>query len=199
MRIRMPKPGKLTKRQTSLWNTLQFVLRFLILSIPLYLVLWLNPGMEPIQAAVADHAASALRALSFTVTRDNLILSVGPGTPFLVYIGPDCVGWKSMLCFVALVLATLGVSMRKRALGLAIGIPVIYLGNLARIIVVVFIERGYGLEAAKLFHDWLWQAGLIALVLVTWLAWLRWEGVRTRVVPIWEFAKGKINAMAGKA
>ena len=173
------KSLRLTRGQARLWNTLQFVVRFLILSIPLYLILWFNPDMTVIQGVVADHAALTLRALSFPVSTDNLVLSVGYGKPFLVYIGPDCIGWKSALCFIALVLATLGVSMRKRALGIAAGIPVIYLGNLGRIVVVVLVERSYGLDAAIVFHDWLWQAGLIALVLVSWLVWLKSEAIRS--------------------
>ena len=175
--LKMTKAKRLTKKQERLFETLHFIIRFLVLSIPLYLILWLNPAMDAIQYVVADHASWALEALSFPVIRDGLVLSVGSGVPFLVYIGPDCIGWKSALCFIALVLASLGVSMRKRVLGLAIGIPVIYLGNLLRIIVVVLVERSFGLDAALLVHDWLWQAGLIALVLAAWLVWLRSEHV----------------------
>jgi exosortase/archaeosortase family protein len=176
------KIRKFTKEQKRLWNTLQFIIRFTLLSIPLYLILWLNLSMAPIQQTVAGHAAWAIRALGLTVTMNNLVLTVGPGEPFTFFIGPDCIGWKSVLAFIALVLATLGASMKKRILGIAIGVPLIYLGNLARIIIVVLVERSYGLEAARVFHDWLWQAGLIALVLLLWLAWLGWERLHPRAV-----------------
>jgi len=186
------KIKRLTREQKKLWNTLQFVLRFTIFSIPLYLVLWLNLSMLPMQYMVADHATWTLSALSFAVTKDNLILSVGAEKPFLFYIGPDCIGWKSMLCFIALVFASLGVKMKKRILGIVFGIPAIYLGNLARIIIVVLIERSYGLEAALVFHDWLWQAGLMALVLSAWLIWLKWEDIQSFLVSFWEqWKRGK--------
>lgn len=186
------KIKRLTREQKKLWKTLQFVLRFTLLSIPLYLVLWLNLSMLPAQHLVADHATWALSALSFTVTKSDLILGAGAEKPFLFYIGPDCIGWKSMLCFIALVFASLGVKMKKRILGIVFGIPAIYLGNLARIIIVVLIERSYGLEAALVFHDWLWQAGLMALVLSAWLIWLKWEDIQSFLVSFWEqWKRGK--------
>ncbi len=186
-----PKLPRLTKEQNRLWRTLQFVLRFTALSIPMYLVIWLGIDLMPMQLLVADHASGAISALGFTVARDGLILIVGADNPFIFFIGPDCTGWKSMLCFIALVFASLGVSMRKRLLGVAVGIPLIYLGNIARIIVVVGIESAYGLLAAKVFHDWLWQAGLIALVLVLWLGWLRSDDIRSRTAHMLKKGKGK--------
>jgi exosortase/archaeosortase family protein len=171
--MRVPRPKMLSKDQERLWKTLQFIVRFTLFSIPLYLILWLNVGMMPLQSLVAGHAAWAIDALGYGVSREGLFLSVGQASPFIFLISEDCTGWKSMLAFIALVISTLCVTFKKRALGIAIGIPLIYLGNLARILLVVVIEAAYGYEAALFFHDWLWQAGLIALVLVLWLAWLR--------------------------
>jgi len=179
--MRMPRLPKLTKEQQRLWRTLQFIIRFTAFSIPLYLIIWLNAGMLPLQLIVADHATWAIGAAGFDVGREGLLLSVGRDRPFTFLIGEDCTGWKSMLAFVALVMAALGVSMRKRALGIAAGIPLIYLGNLARILLVVMAEAAYGYEAALFLHDWLWQAGLIALVLVLWLGWLRYDSLRSRM------------------
>ncbi len=182
MRIfRLPK---LTKEQERLWRTLQFIIRFTVFSIPLYLIIWLNIGMMPLQFLVADHAFWAIDAYGYSVSMDGLLMSVGQDSPFMFLIGEDCTGWKSMLAFVALVIATLGVSLRKRALGIAVGIPLIYLGNLARILLVVMAEAAYGYDAALFIHDWLWQAGLIALVLVLWLGWLRYDSIRSMMKPV---------------
>ena len=178
--MQAPKPPRLAPQQKKLWNTLTFLLRLTVLAIPLYIVIWLNLSLVPLQSVVADQSAWILGAMGFAVTKNNLILSVGgaspfTSSPFTFYIGPDCTGWKSMLAFVALIFATLGVAMKKRVLGLVFGIPLIHLGNLSRIIIVVLIERGLGLDAALVFHDWLWQAGLMAIVLFLWLVWLKWE------------------------
>ena len=182
--MRIPRMPKLTKEQERLWNTLQFIVRFTIFSIPLYLIIWLNVGMMPLQSLVADHSFLMIDAFGYDVSRDGLLLSVGEDQPFRFLIGEDCTGWKSMLAFAALVIATLGVTLKKRAIGIVVGIPLIYLGNLARIIIVVMAESAYGYDAAIFIHDWLWQAGLIALVLVLWLGWLRHESLHSRMMPI---------------
>lgn len=169
------KIQKLTREQKKMWNTIKFLLRLMVFSVPLYIMLWLNLSLLPLQNMIADQITWILAAFGFAVTKNNLILSVGTENPFIFFIGPDCTGWKSMLAFVALIFATMDTGKRKRLFGLVFGIPLIYLGNLFRIVLVVFIERGFGLEAALFFHDWLWQAGLIALVLCLWLVWLKWE------------------------
>jgi exosortase/archaeosortase family protein len=175
--FRIKKLPRFTKDQERLWKTLIFLVRLMVLSFPMYFVLWSNLSLFPLQNVIADNSYGILRMMGYGVVRNGLMLSVGEMSTFTFYIGTDCTGWKSVLAFSALILASLGMSYRKRILGLAAGIPLIYLGNLGRIILVVLIERTYGLEAAFLFHDWLWQAGLIALVILLWLAWLRWEKI----------------------
>jgi exosortase/archaeosortase family protein len=180
MRLWLPlKKKRLTPQQERMWRVMLFLVRLTLLSVPLYAVLWLNISLVPMQAVIAGQVAWLLGAAGFGVAVNGLFLTVGEAGAgsFTFFIGPDCTGWKSMIAFFALVFATLGIGMRKRLLGLAAGIPLIYLGNLARITVVVLIERGFGLDAAMVFHDLLWQAGLIALVLALWLAWLEWDAL----------------------
>jgi exosortase/archaeosortase family protein len=174
--MRLPK---LDRGQRRLWMVLVFLLRLMALSIPLYLIIWLNVSLAPMQAVIAGQVAWLLRAAGFAAAENGLLITVsGAGADsFTFFIGQDCTGWKSMIALFALVSASLGVTMRKRLLGMAVGIPLVYLGNLARIMAVVLIERALGPETALVFHDWLWQAGLISLVLVLWLLWLRWDSV----------------------
>jgi exosortase/archaeosortase family protein len=176
----------LSKEDKKLWNVLLFLVRFMLLSIPLYLVLLFDISLMPLQHAVSGSTLFMLRAAGFTAHSEGLVMYVGEPDPFIFQTGPDCTAWKSMLCFIALVLATLGVTVRRRLLGLLAGIPLIYIGNLARIFGVVVLEDAYGLEAAMLIHDWLWQAGLISLVLLLWLAWLRWDALKTHIIALRE-------------
>ncbi len=181
--MKLPKLGR---KDRKLWNTVMFLARLLILSAPLYLVLWLNISLLPLQVIVASNSEVMMEALGIQTARDGLLLSCGVTSPFIFYIGPDCTGWKSMLCFFALVFATLGVTLKKRLLGLAIGIPLIYAGNLIRIVIVVLAERSYGPEAAVVIHDWLWQVGLITLVIALWFAWLKWENLKKHIIALRE-------------
>ncbi len=180
------KLPKLKRNDRELWNALLFLMRFIVLSIPLYLVLWLDISLLPLQQAVSGSTLFMLRAAGFTAHSEGLVMYVGETDPFIFQTGPDCTAWKSILCFFALVFATPGVSMKKRLLGLLAGIPLIYLGNLARIFGVVLIEDAYGLETAMMLHDWLWQAGLISIVLIIWLIWLRWDFLKTHIIALRE-------------
>ncbi len=181
--MRLPR---LSKRDRKLYDTLMFLVRFLLLSIPLYLILLMDISLLPLQQAVSGNTLWILNVMGFTAHSEGLIMYVGDTDPFIFYTGPDCTGWKSMLCFLALVLATMGATMKKRAAGLVIGIPLIYAGNLARIVGVVLLEDAYGPEAAMAIHDWLWQAGLIALVLLLWLAWLRSDWLKKHIIALRE-------------
>jgi exosortase/archaeosortase family protein len=180
------KMPKLTREQKRYWMVFQFLLRFLILSVPLYLLLWMNPSLLPLQRAVTDHSHILLTAIGLEVQSSDLVIMIGSCNAFVIYIGPDCTGWKSMIAFFALVFATMGVTMRKRALGLLVGLPLIYAGNVMRIVLVVLIERTWGRGAATFFHDFLWQAGLTALVIFLWLAWLKWDFLKKHIIALRE-------------
>ena len=172
--------SRMTPAQERMRRLLWFLIRLTALSAPLYAVLLLDISLEPLQSSVAFSSEHLLRAAGFAVERDGLLLRVGGSEPFAFAISPDCTGWKSMLIFAALVLAALGASPAKRLAGLAIGVPLVYLANVLRIFAVVSIERSMGIDAAMLFHDWLWQAGMMAVVLALWLGWLGWERISLR-------------------
>lgn len=172
MSIKFPNPEKLTPGQKSLWRTFLFLIRLLILSIPLYMILSLPGLLLPLQSLVTHNSVSLL-SLSYPVSYENVLIEIqSPGNEFQFVVSEDCTGWKSMLFLFALIFATLGVSLRKRLLGLVIGIPVIYLGNLFRILLIVLIQQNWGAPAAELFHVYFWSLGLIALVLLAWGLWL---------------------------
>lgn len=178
------KKIKLTKDQEKMWQTLLFLVKLLILVIPLYLILAFNVDLSPLQEITTNQAYWIFKNMGFDVSRDGFILSVGSAdsavgintNPVVFLISEDCTAWKSILLLFALIVAVAGVSMKKRLLGLAVGIPVLWLGNLARIFAIVLIAQNYGFTAASIVHDYLWQLGLISLVLLIWVVWLWFAG-----------------------
>ncbi len=170
--------SRLPERDRKLLDLLLFLLRLLALSVPLYLLMGAGAALYPLQRAVTAQSDALINALGIETQAGELVIFVGSCAPFALYIGPDCTGWKSMMLLSALMLATLRVGMRKRLLGIAVGVPLVYAGNIGRIALTVVIENAYGEEAALFLHDVLWQAGLTALVLCLWLVWLRWDSIR---------------------
>jgi exosortase/archaeosortase family protein len=174
MKIGFPSPeGNLTPRQARMWKVLLFLARVAALSLPLYLIIWLGLDLMPLQLAAASQSAWLLGALGYQAVQEGVGITMGNG--FAFFIIPDCTGWKSMLFLFALVFAVPGTALRKRLWGLAAGLPLIWLGNLLRIVGVVWAQSIWGTEAALSLHDTLYQAGLVAMVLAIWFTWLLWE------------------------
>jgi exosortase/archaeosortase family protein len=167
------KHTKLTPKQQKLWQTLLFFSRFMVLSVPLYIILMFGIDLSFLQYLVAINSYWMFKFLGFPVILNGFGLIVGTVNPFVFFITQDCTGWKSMLFFFALVFAVPKIPWKKRMLGLGLGIPLIWLGNLGRILGVVLVERVYGVETALITHDYIWRLGLIALVLLLWIVWLK--------------------------
>lgn len=146
---------------------LLFTAKLLVLSGPLYVTLLLA-DLSPLQLLVASHAEMALHALGLAPFREGAALSV---SSFHFFISPDSTGWKAFLLFGALVLAVPAVTWKRRAIALTAGTGVLYLANVGRVTGIVLIEQWWGREAALLAHDYLWSAGMVALVLALWLGW----------------------------
>lgn len=174
MRLRKLRNVRLTGSQKRLLNILVFLIRLLILSIPLYLVLVFAVDLSPLQDAVATQSACVLRAMGYNVFQQGYQLIVGNAMDnFYFMINEDCTGWKSMLFLFALIFAVPGIQLKKRLIGLVIGIPIIWIGNLMRVVGVVLAERAWGLDYALMLHDYGYRLGLVALVLVVWIVWLK--------------------------
>lgn len=165
---------RFSREQERLWETFLFLIKILILAIPLYVILSFQGLLYPLQELVSRNVYLILKYLGFQATRHDFLITIHGVNPFLFLVSEDCTGWKSMLFLTALILAVPKVSWIKRLLGMTFGISLIYLGNLLRILAIVHIEQVYGLELANLIHDYLWQAGMISLVLLIWVAWLVW-------------------------
>ncbi|MBI4173520.1 MAG: exosortase/archaeosortase family protein, partial [Candidatus Aenigmarchaeota archaeon] len=157
----------------ALRKTLVFLARLAVLSLPLYLVLAFGLDLAAMQVAAASHTNFVLGLLGFQTEQHGALSVAGKGGDSFVYvISADSSGWKSMLFFAALVVAVPAIGWRKRAIGIAIGLVVIWFGNVARAVSIVLAEYAYGYEFAMALHDLLWRLGLVALVLAVWLAWL---------------------------
>jgi len=89
---------------------------------------------------------------------------------FVVKIIDECTGIYEMLIFSAAVLA-FPTTWSKRALGLLLGCPLIYLFNVARIAGLIVVGR-YWYEAFEFMHLYFWQATMIVMITSVWLLWI---------------------------
>jgi exosortase/archaeosortase family protein len=164
---------RLTTQQQKLFDTLLFLAKLLVFAIPLYIIMAFEGLLSPLQGLVTQNVRFMLQAMGFSVSGEGFLVIANA---IIFFVSEDCTGWKSMLFLAALIFSVPKVKMEKRLAGLALGLPAVYVGNLLRILLVVFAWHNYGLAFAMMIHTYFWQAGLIALVLALWVSWLAWSG-----------------------
>lgn len=156
-----------------LLETLLFLLRLLIILTPAYLVVSAL-DLTGVQAAVASQASWLLGLAGVEVSRVGYSLFIGGEQPYSFFISPDSTGWKPLVVLFSLILATGRVDLQKKLIGLAAGLPLLWLANLLRVATIVLIEQAYGVAAAQAAHDVYWPIGLVAILFVVWFAWFWW-------------------------
>jgi len=140
----------------------------LALSIPIYLVIWLGIDLGILQEIVIRVVFFFLRITGAPVQRHGFSL-VFEGFSF--YISKDCTGWKGMLFLTALILAT-KTTWKKRAFGFALTLPIFFVFNLFRIILMVLLGI-INRDLFYLLHDLVWQLSMIAVVVLLWGMWFK--------------------------
>ncbi len=173
----------LTAQQEKLWDTLVFLVKVLILSIPLYFIIIFSISLAPLQQLDAFVSSGILRAMGYTVQQEGAYVTVGTQNPFTFYLTEDCTAWKSVLFLFALIFAVPAVSLEKRLIGLGLGVPVLWMGNQARILGVVLTERVTSAQFAMFTHDYFWRVFLVFLVLGLWLAWMKPPTLNRKIYP----------------
>jgi archaeosortase B (VPXXXP-CTERM-specific) len=89
---------------------------------------------------------------------------------FGVHIIEECTGIFEVIIFVAAVLA-FPTSWQKKAIGLGMGIPLLYVFNVVRILVLILVGRFHP-ASFEFMHIYFWQATLILMITSVWLLWI---------------------------
>jgi len=110
---------------------------------------------------------AALSLFSDKATLDGNLVHFGH---FAVRIIEECTGIFEVIIFVAAVLA-FPTTWQKRAIGLGMGIPLLYLFNVVRILVLILVGR-YQPQFFEFMHIYFWQATLILMITSVWLLWI---------------------------
>ena len=152
---------KLTKREEQYWDAFVFLVRLLVLAIPLYVILALPGILYPLQLWTVDVTISLLGWLGLSATADGTWITIHYANPFTFIINEDCTGWKSIMLLFALIFAVRGARLKSRLAGLALGTAAILTANMLRILGVIYAERLWGQDFALLLHDIAFRYGLV--------------------------------------
>ena len=156
-------------RSHRLFPLLRFLVIFDLFSVLLYVYASLNLPLGRFEGLTARIVASLLSVLDLDVSVNGNMISLSSPT-FAAIIGRECLGIKLVLAFLALCWAT-PVSLKKKIMSLLF-LPLIYTGNLLRIILVFLSVAKYGVEIFTLAHDLFFSLFSLVLLVVFWLGWL---------------------------
>lgn len=148
----------------------RFSLVFALSCIGLYaLIHFLPPDVTaPLNAHTASTLVLVLNSLGVPFSASNDLVT-GPGLAFRII--PECTPVFTaglFLCFVGCYPA----AFREKAKALLLGIPTLYLGNLARLAGIALISR-YDRRLFEFVHVYLGQVFTLFLVIAACLAWMR--------------------------
>jgi archaeosortase B (VPXXXP-CTERM-specific) len=112
-------------------------------------------------------SALVFAPFSDRINQDGTVIFFGG---FAVEIIEECTGLYEMLIYSAAILA-FPTTLVKKAIGIALGVPILYAVNVARIAFLVWVGRYYP-ETFDFMHLYFWQATLILMITSVWLLWI---------------------------
>lgn len=148
-------------------ETLRFLAKMLLAGLVFRAVLFLDPSTEIFQIWLAEISRTVLNLFNYGFERHGFLL-VGEGTNYL--ITRDCLGWKSMAAFVALVFSSTD-EMRREIKTILLGLLGLAIANTVRIVTTVILSEA-GVISFEVVHTFLWRWSMTFIVLGIWYLWL---------------------------
>lgn len=160
---------------------LKFFIRLNIFLIPFYIIIILNIQLNVLIDITKNLVLGLMNitGIKYTLLDSIISIPIKDGS-WGAQITWDCVGWKSMFLFFALVMAT-KTNKDKKIKGLLL-IPVIYIINIARIWFMFFFVSSFDLAYFSIVHAVIWSFGLVIVVLGLWYFWLSKLNIRDKAI-----------------
>jgi|GEM_PF-1536820 len=163
-----------------------FLIKFNLLAIPMYVALFVGINFYPLQMFLTDVVYGTFKSEGYWISRSGITLmlfappassdlSNPPGPPLVetIVMGFDCTAWKTMYAFAALVIATPVAGMRKKLKFILLGSVGLFLINIVRLVTTIKTAYTMGFQYLDITHTFLWREGLIVALLAIWFFWLR--------------------------
>ncbi len=130
--------------------------------------------LVPLATVTAQMTVALLHWLSMEAARVATVISHPDGFAYEIYY--RCTGFLPVAFLTASILASPG-PLRRKCVGLAVGVPILIGLNLARLAHLFYL--GVHHPAAFHFsHGVLWEGLFILATLGLWLGWTRWSDSR---------------------
>jgi len=163
--------GKKTQKKKVIKELALFLIKFNILLIPYYAIIYFDISFYSLQAVFANLIAAILKIFSYNVTISDFFLFVGEQN-LPIDMSRDCIGWKSAYSLLALVIAAPG-KFKNKLKFLGFWIPILLLINVFRVVMIIIIGLNFGIKYLEITHTFIWQELMIIIVIGIWYFWLK--------------------------
>ena len=163
--------AKRISKKKNLKELILFLVRFNLLLIPFYLIIYFDISFYPLQILLASFIAKFLNFLKFDVKAASFFVYLGKSN-FPIDISRDCTGWKSVYSISALTFATKKGRLKDKLKFLSLAIPFFLLMNFFRITSTIILGFYLGFQYIDFIHN-TWQFLVIFLILFVWWLWLK--------------------------
>lgn len=161
--------GKWTQKKETLKRVVWFLVKFNLLLIPFYAVLYFDIDFFLLQELFASFIGSIVRIWGYSVEVDGIFIYI---EDLAIDISRDCLGWKSAYSLVALVIASSG-GLKEKLKFLVIWVPGMLVFNVFRVLLVILVGLKFGVRWFEIFHTYVWQQIMIIAIVGVWYLWLR--------------------------
>ena len=153
----------LNENQRKLFEANLFLVKMLAVGAIFHIILWIYPDTSGIQSSYAQFISSLMNYLGYSFRAESVYILPG------YEITQDCLGWKSMMAFTALVVSSTRDIVENMRYILA-GVAVLAVANTVRVITTIHLSE-IGLISFEVIHGFLWKWSLTAVVLMCWILW----------------------------
>ncbi|UCF06336.1 MAG: archaeosortase/exosortase family protein [bacterium] len=164
--------GRLVERVIKNKDAVTFFVLFLLLVSVFFIAYVLARSHAPgVGIAINTFTAKAVvftcRILGLNVRRDWFDIEMGGGSFRIVF---ECTGFFVAFLFLSCVLA-FPANLKKKGIGLAIGLPVIFIVNIFRVITIMLVDI-WKPQYTHAVHMYLWNISFIIIVVVLFQIWV---------------------------
>ena len=129
----------------------------------------------PFTEFVAEMAVGIVQHWDESATASGKIIA-DTVSGFAISIEPGCNGIEPIIILTSAIVA-FHASWRHKAIGIAIGISMIYAINLVRIVSLFYLGQ-WNESVFEWMHLYVWQALIMLDALISFLIWMRWVRIR---------------------
>ncbi len=163
--------ARIVQKKEIVSKVVLFLLKFNLLLIPFYAIIYFNLSVHPLQVVFANFITSILRLLNYPVRTNEFYLFIGR-EEFPIEISMDCLGWKGVYSLFALIFATVG-KIKDKLRFLVVWAPILFVINILRVLFTMIFGLNFGMQYIEFIHSFLWQEVMIAALIVIFYIWLK--------------------------